>query len=201
MRKIKLFRCVDCRVLFFFVDSTSLFTIQTGSAQPLWNTFAGGSSTIAVNNTIGAGTYYSGQSPDNLFDGLFNTKFTSRGNSTSGINAISGLNTGFYVTVAQCQPTLVQFRLATASNGSSTARDPTAMTVEGTNCNNVTICTAWTLIYNGTTGLENVLNRSTYGDFKTIPSPQAFTSYRFLVTAKRSTSDFVAYSEAQLYGY
>jgi len=169
--------------------------------EPLWTTYAGGISTIASANTSGAGTYYTGQSPDLLFDNKTNTKYTSRGNSTSGINAIAGLNTGFYVTIAKCQPTLVQFRFATASTGSSADRDPTAITVEGTNCDDLLNCTDWTLLYNGTTGLENFTTRATYGSFETIPTPQTFTSYRFLVTAKRNNSDYVAYSEVQLYGY
>ncbi len=184
------------------IDSTSLFTIQSGSAEPLWNTYAGGSSTIATASTAGvAGTYYTGQSPDLLFDNNTNTKFTSRGNSSSGINAIAGLNTGFYVTIAKCQPTLVQFRFATANNISSPDRDPTAITVEGTNCNDLMNCTTWTLLYSGPTGIEGFTNRSTYGNFENITSPQTFTSYRFLVTAKRNISDYVAYSEVQLYGY
>jgi hypothetical protein len=169
--------------------------------QPLWNTVAGGISTIATANSSGVGTYFTGQGPDNLFDDNFNTKYTSRGNSSSGTNAIAGLNTGFYVTVAQCQPTLVQFRFATANNASSVARDPITVTVEGTNCNTLETCTNWTLLYNGTTGLDSFTNRSTYGPFETIPSPQTFTSYRFLITAKRNSSDYVAYSEVELYGY
>ena len=187
--------------LSLLLDSTTLFAIQSGSAQPIWNTFAGGMSSLAVNNLTGVGTYYAGQSPDNLFDNKFTTRYTSRGNSSSGINSIAGLNTGFHVTIARCQPTLTVFRFATASNGSSTSRDPMAVTVEGTNCDSLFNCTSWTLLYNGTTGLDAVTNRSTYGDFQTIPSPQTFTGYRFLITQKRNTSDFVAYSEVELYGY
>lgn len=182
-------------------DSTLLFAIQSGSAEPIWNTLAGGLSTLAVNNLTGVGTYYAGQSPTNLFDNKFTTRYTSRGNSSSGINVLAGLNTGFHVTIARCQPTLAMFRFATASNGSSDARDPLTVTVEGTNCTTLLNCTSWTLLYTGTTGLDTVTNRSTYGDFQTIPSPQTFPSYRFLITQKRNTSDFVAYSEVELYGY
>ncbi|CAF3462899.1 unnamed protein product [Rotaria sp. Silwood1] len=182
-------------------NSTSLFAIQSGSVQALWNTFAGGISTIATANTSGVGTYVPNQSPDLLFDNKTSTKYTSRGNSSSGNNSIAGLNTGFYLTISQCQPTLVKFRFATAATGSSADRDPTAITVEGTNCYLLVNCTNWTLIYAGPTGLESFVNRSTYGPFQTISSPQIFTSYRFLVTAKRSISDYVAYSEVELYGY
>lgn len=183
------------------IDSTSLFTVQSSSVQPLWNTVAGGSSTIAVAGTSGVGTYFTNQGPTNLFDNNTNTKYTSRGNSSSGSNSLAGLNTGFYLTVTQCQPTLVQFRLATASSGSSTSRDPTAMTVEGSNCTTLANCTSWQLLYSGPSGLENVLSRSTYGTFATLSSPQVFVNYRFLITAKRNISDYVAYSEIELYGY
>ena len=183
------------------LDSTSLLAIQTGSAQPIWKTYANETSTIAVSGTSGVGTYYPGQSPDNLFDGKFTTKYMSRGNSSSGLNDFAGLNTGFHVTIAQCQPTLTKFRFATASSGSSPARDPTEVTVEGTNCDNLFNCTSWETLYTGTTGLDNVTNRSSYGDYQNISTPKAFSSYRFLITEKRNTSDSVAYSEVELYGY
>lgn len=178
-----------------------MFTIQSGSAQSLWDTYAGGMSTFAVEGASGAGTYFTGHLAENLFDGRFTTRYTSRGNSSSGVNAIAGLNTGFYVTVAQCQPTLTMFRFATASGTSPPSRDPLAVTVEGTNCDTLSNCTSWSLLYTGTTGLDNVTNRSSYGNYETISSPQSFTSYRFLVTQKRSNSDYVAYSEVELYGY
>jgi len=166
--------------------------------ESLWNTFAGGISAIATENSTGVGTYYTGDSADNLFDGSTTTAYSSRGNST-GNNALAGLYTGFYLTIAQCQSTLVTFRFATASTAAS--RDPITITVEGTSCGDLSTCTNWTLLYNGTTGLDNVTNRSSYGSFQNIPSPQSFASYRFLVTAKRSSSNFVSYSEVQLYGY
>lgn len=167
--------------------------------ESLWNTFAGGISTIATENSSGIGTYNTGQSADNLFDGSTGTAYSSRGSSTTS-NAIAGLNTGFYVTIAQCQPTLVKFSFATTA-AQAAARDPTQITVEGTSCSDLSTCTNWTLLYNGTTGLDNVFNRSTYGPFQNISSPQSFASYRFLVTAKRNISNFVSYSEVQLYGY
>ncbi|CAF2510729.1 unnamed protein product [Rotaria sp. Silwood2] len=182
-------------------NSTSLLVIQSGSVQSLWNTVAGGASTIATESSSGVGTYVLNQSPDNLFDNKTSTKYMSRGNSSNGTNAYAGLDTGFYVTIAQCQPTLVKFRFATAANTSSSSRDPTEVTVEGTNCDTLVNCATWASIYVGPTGLESIVDRSTYGPFQNISSPQIFTSYRFLVTAKRSRSDTVAYSEVELYGY
>ncbi|CAF3966201.1 unnamed protein product [Rotaria sp. Silwood2] len=182
-------------------SSNTSLVIQSGSVEALWNTFAGGMSYIATENSSGAGTYYIGQGPTNLFDNKTTSKYTSRGNSSSGSNAIAGLNTGFHVTIARCQPTLSQFRFATGDTGAE--RDPIMITVEGTNCLTLINCTSWTLLYNDTSGLENVLDRSTYGSYKSIPSPQSFASYRFLVTSKRNATNsiFVSYSEVELYGY
>ena len=187
-------------ILFSFTGSTSQFTIQSGSVEGLWNTVLNGTSTVA-NAGSGVGTYPSGQIPDYLFDGNLNNRFSSRGNSSSGNNSYAGLNTGFYLTVAQCQPTLVQFRFATTSSVSSPNRDPMSVTVEGTNCVTLINCTTWTKIYNGETGLRNITNYSTFGPYQNIASPQSFTSYRFLITEKRGLSDYVTYSEVELYGY
>ncbi|CAF3706612.1 unnamed protein product, partial [Rotaria socialis] len=182
-------------------NATSLLVVQSGSVQGIWNTVAGGISTIATANASGVGTYPSNESPDTLFDGNTNTDYISRGNSSGGIDAIAGLNTGFYLTIAHCQPTLVKFRFATASNESSPDCDPTEITVQGSNCNTLISCTTWATIYTGPTGLESVVNRSTYGPFQNISLLQTYTSYRFLVTAKRNDSNAVAYSEVELYGY
>ena len=184
------------------IDETSPFLIQSGSIQSIWNTFAGGNSTLASVNASGDGTYPSGQSADNLFDNKTSTKYLSRGNASSGSNAYTGLHTGFHVTIAQCQPKLAKFRFATiTSSTNSTTYDPISITIEGTECSNLMACTTWTLLYNGTTGLNNVTARGSYGDFQNIPSPQAFTSYRFLVTKKKASSSYVAYSEVELYGH
>ena len=182
----------------FAIDTTSSLLIQTGSAQPLWNTVAGGDGSIANEGGSGAGTFYTAQPVTNLFDLKLTTKFTSRGSPGSGNNAMAGLNTGFYVTLAQCQPTLVQFRFATNNVGPE--RDPIMITVEGTNGANLMAGTSWTLIYNGSSGLENTLP-ATYGPYQTISMPRIFSSYRFLVTSKRNNSIFVSYSEVGLMGY
>lgn len=175
--------------------------MQSGSVQSLWNTVAGGLSTLATQNASGAGTYYTSQSATNLFDKMTSTKYASRGNSTSGANAIAGLDTGFHLTVAKCSPTLTKFRFATGDTG--TERDPMTLTIEGTDCGTLLNCTSWTLLYNGTTGLDTILSRNSYGTYQTIQTPQPFTSYRFLITSKRNSTNsiFITYSEIELYGY
>jgi hypothetical protein len=172
------------------------------SIDPLWNTVAGGVGHLAVEGASGAGTYLTGGAPSNLFDNRTNTRFVSRGNSTSGSNSIAGLNTGFHLTIAECRPTLVQFRFATGD--AERSRDPINLTVEGTDCDDLLLCTSWTLIYSGTSGLENVTTTGTYGEWRNITSATTpYASYRFLVTSKRNTtaSTFVTYGEVQLFGY
>lgn len=173
--------------------------VQSGSAQPLWNTIASGDGYIAVEGASGAGTYYTAQPVTNLFDAKLTSKFTSRGNSSSGNNLVAGINTGFHVTIAQCLPTLVQFRFATTDTGIE--RDPIMITVEGASSGNLLSGSSWTLIYTGPSGLENVTARATYGPYQTITSPGIFSSYRFLVTSKRNSSLFVSYTEVDLMGY
>lgn len=162
---------------------------------------AGSNSYIATEAASGVGTYYTNQGATNLFDGSLSTKYTTRGNSSSGSNAIAGLNTGFHLIIAQCQPTLVQFRIATSN--SNLESDPMTMTVEGSNCSNLTSCSSWTLLYNGSTGLDTTTARQTFGMMQTITSPQNFTAYRFLMTSKRNSTSsiFISYSEVELYGY
>ena len=157
-------------------------------------------SSIATNGS-GAGTYPNTQTPDNIFDGKLSTLYTSRGNSSSGSNAIAGLGTGFHVTVAQCQATLNEFRFATGSR--ATAEDPMNITVEGSHCSSLASCATWTLLYQGPSGLETAINRTTFGAKQMIPVPQRFQNYRFLVTSKRNAtqSAYVSYSEVELYGY
>ena len=169
--------------------------------QALWNTYAGGMGTMATEGANGVGSYYTAQPAGNLFDGKVTSSFASRGQSASGSNALAGLNTGFHVSIAQCGPTLVSFRIATGTSG--TERDPMTITVEGSNgCSNLLTCANWTRIYNGTSGLVSTLSRNTFGQNVSIPMPhQSYDSYRFLVTAKRATGSFVTYTEVELYGY
>jgi hypothetical protein len=181
--------------VFSHSDLTSLLIVQSESVQALWNTVAGGISTIATQNATGIGTYYTNQPASNIFDGKVSTTYNSRGDT---IPLSAGLRTGFYVTIGQCQPTLFGFRFATTS--SAIGRDPMSITIEGSDCAILINCTSWTLFYNGTTGLDSTLTRTAYGIAQTLPVPQTFTSYRFLVTAKRSSDIFVSYSEVELYG-
>jgi hypothetical protein len=182
----------------FFVVLPPFLDIQPGSIFGVWNTFAGGANTLATENPSGIGTYYTGQNPDNLIDSSLTSRYSSRGSST-GSDATAGLNTGFFASVPQCLPTLVGFRLINAYP--NIERDPLTLTVEGTNCDIVIACTNWTLLYNGSSGLENMGNVLDYGEFQSIWNNVTYRSYRFLMTSKRNISSFVSYGGVQLFGY
>lgn len=177
----------------------TFLNVLSGTVYAVWNTYAGGISTLATGNTSGVGTYYTTSSPNNLFDNNLNTLFSSEGNSSSGTNAIAGLNTGFYMSIAQCQPVLIGFRFGNAYNYS--VREPLTVTIEGTNCAIVSTCVNWTLLYNGSTGLDIQENSLAYGEYESISNSDIYESYRFLVTSKRNLSNYVSYSEVQLFGY
>jgi hypothetical protein len=173
--------------------------VVLSSVYGVWTTYAGGISTLASPGSSGVGTYPSAQPPTNLFDSNLNTYYSSRGNSSSGNNTYAGLNTGFYATVAQCQPVLTGFIFG--NNYNYPEREPLIVSVEGTNCNNLTTCINWSLLYNGSTGLDIEANVTSYGYYMSITNTNIYTSYRFLITAKRSYSVYVGYSEIGLFGY
>jgi hypothetical protein len=173
--------------------------VVNSTVQALWTTYAGGPSTIATQASSGVGTYRTGNGPLNLFDGDLNTRYSSRGNSTSSVNAYAGLNTGLYLTIVEPNPVLTGFLVG--NDYDDDEREPLLCTVEGSNCPVLATCTNWILLYNGTTGLDALSNNLTYGDFITISNSASYQSYRFLVTAKRDLSSSVEYSELVLYGY
>ena len=165
--------------------------------MPLWNTSANGISTVATSGT-GVGTYVSSDTVNKLFDDNLSTRFSSRGSSNVS-DLIAGLDTGFYATVEQCQAVLIGFRFGCATN--TIMRDPTNITIEGSNCDDLSTCTNWTLLYTGSAGLSSRTSSAMYGDYQAISNMDTYDNYRFLVTSKRGVSDRVSYSEVQLFGY
>ncbi|CAF4293983.1 unnamed protein product, partial [Adineta steineri] len=152
--------------------------VQPNTVQGVWNTYAGGLSNLSSPGT-GLGNYPATQGISSLFDDNANTIYSSRGSSV-GNNAVAGLNTGFYVTIAQCQPVLTGFSYGYTV--SSPQNDPLTVTVEGTNCANLQTCTTWTLLYNGSSGLDISGTNATYGVVETVSNTVSYQSYRFLVT-------------------
>jgi hypothetical protein len=173
--------------------------VLPGTVQAIWDTVARGDSMKAVENSSGIGTYTVYQSLDNLFDNSADAQYSSRGNSSSGSNIYSGLNTGFYVTVGPCPSVLVAFIFTTSGNGA--ASDPITITIEGSNSTNLSVHEGWFSIYNGSSGLSNTLGRLTDGESEATNNIQTYKSYRFLVTSKRGLkSDVVSYNGVKLYG-
>jgi hypothetical protein len=64
---------------------------------------------------------------------------------------------------------------------------------------------SWSLIYNGTSGLDDNPPRFSYKLLDIYPLHEIklnrFRSYRLLIVQKRDSEDSVQYSEAQLFGY
>lgn len=166
----------------------------------VWNTTAGQNSWPATPGT-GIGNYWNIQPPQTVFDGNWTSAFASFGvgNSTTVI-ATSGLNTGVYLTIPGDPFVLKGFRFITA--GFSTLRDPLKLTIEGSNLTGsvLTLGSSWSLIYNGTTGLDVDPGRNLAGVRQTLNNnTSTFSSYRFLIFERRGTSACVEYSEIQLY--
>jgi len=185
-----------------FLGPSSLLTVINSTAQPIWNTIAGQDSTAATASTVagnvGIGTYPTLQGPTVLFDNSTGSKYASRGNSYNATNLIAGLNTGFYVTADQCETVLTGFIFFPEVG--NPVRDPLTVTVEGTNDGDLTRGDNWHLLYNGSTGLK-LTNRTAGGDLQIVNNTKNYLSYRFLVTSKRNSSDYVTYTKVKLYGY
>lgn len=177
-----------------------LTTTTTEIVYGIWNAVAGGDSMPAVQASMGVGTYYTGETPQNALDQSLFTKYSTTGNSTGAglYNGYAGLNTGFYLTLSQCAAAPVQVRIGTGND--LTERDPLSITIEGSNGGDLTTGSSWTLIYSGSTGLANVTDRETFGPYQSISSMGSFASLRFLVTSKRDYSDYVQYSEVEFFG-
>lgn len=161
----------------------------------IFNTTAGGSSSSATSIQ----QYHSSESPENVFDRNVNTKYYNYGLSSLP-NSSTGINSGFYFTVKRGSSLLIAVQFCTANDHPD--RDPLTMTIEGTNhiSTLLTDGSSWTLIYNGTTGLENTTQRYTNGTNIRLSNRFVwYLSYRLLITSKRGIDDGVQYSEVYLY--
>lgn len=151
--------------------------------------------------------YEKGQIPShetvsNIFDRNIYTRYTSFGSSSANISSIrSGLNTGFYITMDASVCIVTGFRFTTATDQSK--RDPMIITLEGSNADNVSLIfgKSWTLIYNGSSGLDIDPGRGKAGSLQQFNNSQLYRSYRMLVVAKRDSDSGVHYSEFEFYGH
>lgn len=170
----------------------------------LWNTSASNDGMLSSPGA-GPGNYNPEETPEYALDNNFDTKYNSYGScgkSRETSSSECGLNTGFYVILQSCPSLLIAFRFRTANN--IPERDPISITVEGSNEDSSRLLdgSSWSLIYSGSTGLDEEPDRYNFGTKQLIlNSTLWFTSYRLLVTSKRDTSNAVQYADVEFYGY
>ena len=167
----------------------------------MWNTIAGGNNTLSSSGSS-TGNFYPGEIPLYACDGNINNKYTSFGPCTSaGMSGTCGLNTGFYRTPQRGASLIIGFQICTSS--SIPERDPVTITLEGSNqpSSTLNLGSSWTLIYNGPSGLAIDPGRLSCGIPQLFANSNWYLSYRFLVSAKRSVSSSVWYSDVLFIGY
>ena len=174
---------------------------STINASAVWNTTAGQDSVPATPGWV-SGNYWYEHSPNNVFDGNWSTPFCSYGEGNSASNTyVGGINTGVYLTLPGGPIVLEGFRfISFASNPSQF--DPKSVTIEGSNQLGaaLTLGSSWTLIYNGTTGLDPRPPNQQEGVKQSLPKNElAFSSYRFLMTQNRSPTTCITYTDLELY--
>jgi hypothetical protein len=152
-----------------------------------------------------SGNYNPKEIPQNAFDQNITTKHSSYGicNSSSASGLLQcGANTGHYLTLGRGTSLLTSIRFCAAT--SLAERDPMTITIEGSNQSSSALLfgSSWSLIYNGSSGLDSDPGRANYGVTQAIPNnARWYNSYRLLITSKRNISNAVQYSEVQLFGY
>ena len=151
----------------------------------------------------GVGNYIPNEMPQCALDQKSRTKYTSFGGCSQGLaDHDCGTDTGFYVTPQQGATLLLAIQFTTANDYS--ARDPMSITIEGSNATSSALMfgASWSLVHSVFTDLEIDPGRQTDGPFVCLPKNEVwYTSYRILISAVRSITDCVQYSEVKLFGY
>lgn len=187
--------------LFLFIAS-SLLTTTNETVYGVWNTTAGSNSLLS-SCCISSGCYFTGEEPQMAFDQLNSTKYTSFGVCNNlQVGPACGLNTGLYLTLQRGLSLLRTVRFSTGTDISE--RDVLTVTIEGSSESSTALMygSSWSLIYNGSSGLENVTTRSTFGPTQLLSNNYMWcNSYRILSTSKRGNASSAHYSEIELFGY
>jgi hypothetical protein len=194
------FFCID--IVNYDKIGSSLACMANETVYGVWNTTAGGDSTISTSGS-NIGNYYPSQIPQYACDNNITDEYTNFGACNSSTMLMTcGVNTGFYRTPQRGPSLIIGLQICTGSN--LLTRDPITITFEGSNqpTSLLNLGTSWALLYSGPSGLATDPGRTAWG------SPQFFTnnsvwysSYRFLVTSKRGVQSSTWYSEVQLIGY
>lgn len=179
-----------------------MFTSSNITVFGIWNTTAGGDSSPSTSGS-GMGNYIPGEGPLAIFDNLNQTKYTSLGACTAGMYALNcGENTGLYFISHDGPVLLISVQFRTANN--IIERDPLTTTIEGSNQPSalLTLGSSWTLLYSGTTGLDSILDRHTWGPAQLVwANSILYSSYRILITSKRGVEIGTQYCEVKLNAY
>ncbi|CAF5087425.1 unnamed protein product [Rotaria sp. Silwood1] len=197
-------------------------TMMTTSSQPItitttmtttgtlpWNkitragdTIVGIYSTLAGGSIGGSDGVFSNSQeyPSMAIDGSTTTKYLNFGTLSN-----PGINTGFYV-IPKISNASIACSILFATANDFPQRDPITVTLEGSNTtstNTLMSGSSWTLIYNGSTGINALVDpgRNTYVPPQNFSNAKAYAAYRLLITSKRSSEYSVQYSEAQIWGY
>lgn len=180
----------------------TLLTSRNESIYGIWDTVAGSNSSPS---SVGVyqGQYNINEAPSESFDQNTTTKYLAFGvcYDASLLGPNCGLKTGFYITPSRGLSVLRTIRFATGYDYPE--RDPMTITIEISNqttTTNLKLGSSWTLIYNGSTGLNTDPGRKTYGIRQYISTNTSCRSYRILVTSKRNNANSVQYSEVELMG-
>ncbi|CAF1163166.1 unnamed protein product [Adineta ricciae] len=187
-------------------SSPTLTTQSLGRITQAGDTIVGLYNTTAGGSTGGKNGLYSGPSETPIYaiDGSTSTKYFNYG-VTGGSNTTAnapGIGTGFYITPSISNASIaVGLLFATANDRPN--RDPLSVSLEGTNSDACDSGSSWTLLYNGSTGINvtSEPDRMTYGIQQNFSNTTPYKSYRLLITSKRGPDDAVQYSEAHIIGY
>ncbi|CAF1645450.1 unnamed protein product, partial [Didymodactylos carnosus] len=174
-----------------------IITLPGDPIFPICNASAGNSSQAATAATSNAPcTYFSGQGPDIAIDNITTDHYVVFGN---GPNGKGGIGTGFYVSPSKGATNLTGIQFFTAA---LPTRDPTAITVEGSNANSslLTQGSSWILLYSGTAGITVNTSTNSLASFVSISTSTAYTSYRVIATDQLANDSSTQYAEVYLYG-
>ena len=212
---------VDANSIFYFqqLPTESQFAVTTLTAtyttpmsRPIVIITRAGDSIVGLYNTTAGGPTgakngrYSGtaEEPPQAIDNNVNTKYLNFGSTGwFGVTASApGVGTGFYVTPTIRNASIaIALRFATADDEPD--RDPLTVTLEGTNFTSLDLASSWSLIYNGSTGIDPTADpgRRIFVPQQNFSNTIVYRSYRLLITSQRSAAWAVQYAEAQIIGY
>ena len=167
----------------------------------LWNTVAGGNSTVSSPGTC-IGCFWANEYPERAFDRTA-VRYINYGACGRSVSLLScGENTGLHLTLRRGSSLLVY--VVIIASMTVPERDALTITIEGSNerSSSLFLGSSWTLIYNGPTGLLINPGRNQSGQVINMTGNTVwYSSYRILTITKRGNSDSAQFGEIELYGY